>query len=319
MNRRHALSGTIMGTLLAGFGRGATSQIANRFVVQSGDLLQDLIVVDATVYALTRRPPKNEYLVCAHSMGESSRLLWQQNLPPALYVGLGLHTDGSPLVHSIGYRRTPTPSHHLLKVDISSGQIDLLSDLTPGSPFHHGGIGKLVRVNEDGGIEELDSMNSRLIPKTIATIEKPINHVCIEPLDSTSVAIVDQRTGRISRVDFGLGAVVEIPFSSPHLANSLAYYDKIEQQHATAQPRLQPQVIAAIGPNPTGGLCLLMSPYKSDGSANVLSISASGANLAVLQIVLADRRSVGIPLKLAWIRNQLAVLFSGGTYILYAV
>ena len=180
-------------------------------------------------------------------------------------------------------------------------------------------MGTLLRVNEDGGIEKLDSTNARLVSRTIAALEKPTSHVCIEPLDSKGAAIVDQRTGRISRVDLAMGAVVEIPFSSPYLANSLAYYDKIEQQHATAQPRLQPQVITAVGPNTVGGLSLLMSPYKSDGAATVLSISATGANLAALQIVLADRRSAGNPFKLAWVRNQLAVLFSGGTYILYAV
>ena len=192
MNRRHALSGTIMGTLLAGYGRGATSRTGNPFVVQAGDLVQDLVVVDATAYALTRRPPNNEYLVCAHSMGDSSRLLWQQNLPPALYLGLGLHPDGSPLVHSIGYGRSPTPAHHLLKVDILSGQVDILSDLTPGSPFRHSGMGTLLRVNEDGGIEKLDSTNARLMSRTIAALEKPTSHLCIEPLDSKGAAIVDQ-------------------------------------------------------------------------------------------------------------------------------
>lgn len=151
MNRRNVLSGTLIGTLLAAFGRGAgVSGTGIRFTLQAGDQVQDVVVANNTAYALSRRPPTNESFVCAHSMGSSGRLLWQYKLPPALYLGLGLHDGGSVLVHCIGYGGPPTPTHNLLKVDSSSGEISILSNLTAGPPFHYAGKGTLVRINEAG-------------------------------------------------------------------------------------------------------------------------------------------------------------------------
>ena len=320
MNRRNALSGTLIGTLLAAFSRAAgVSGTGNRFTLQVGDQVQDVIVVNNTAYTLSRRPPANESFVCAHSMGSSGRLLWQYKLPSALYLGLGLHADGSVLVHCIGYGGPPTPTHNLLKFDISSGEISIFSNLTAGPPFHHAGTGTLVRIHEDGGIEKFDAIKSQPISTTITTMGKSIGHLCVEPLDSMTIAIIDQQVGEISSLDLAVGALQKLPVISPLLADSLAYYGKIEQQYAVAKPQLQPQVITAVGPNSSGGLSLLLSPYKSDGSASVLSISSIGANLAVWRITLPDRKSVGNPFKLGWVSNQLAVLFSGGTYTLYPV
>lgn len=322
MKRRQVLSGTLLYSAYMATGAidaqtSAPSLPANSFLGSPGDSIQDLVLANGTIYALTKQPRAWQFTAMAFSLEGEGHVLWQHALPPAGYQSLGVHPDGSLLLSAIGLLKTQ--AHHILHLNTKTGQVDIVAEVTAGPAFRNAGGGVMARITTQGSLEVFNAVGESPRSIRLAVLAGTLSNAAyIQPFDGSSrIALVDPGTGAVSRVDLNTGTVEGVSNSTPELERSKAFYEPIVRNHPSDKPPLQPLVVTAVGGDGQRRMSMLLSPYTTDGVANLLSLSDTGNEVGVTHVVLPHRQSVGNPCKLGMVDNRRVILFSQGFYVLY--
>lgn len=297
----------------APFDKVRTAKNTGRFLPNPGYNAQDVLVENDIVYSIAHRMPEHDFSATAFSFEQG--ILWSHALPSALYLSLGIQKDGTILLHSLGYLKNQ--KQHVLAMRPDTGHIEIVGEVPEGPPLRHAGTSTFIRITNDGTAQAAQVSSSGIGVWNVGNLGRGrFRRSHVEPREPEAVVLVDSQTALLARVDLVARSSEAHTISAPQLSRSLDFYQNILKNHPPDKVAPEAEVVIAAGSD-SGALYLLLSPYQSDGTADVLSVTDKGENLQSLQILLPDRFAFGNSMKLARIASDLGVLSSGGSYVLY--
>ncbi len=274
---------------------------------------QAIVVENGSVISLVRNQ-RNRYLLRAVSLSQG--LLWEHMLPQAAgYFSCGTASDGSILLHAQGFLNKS--ADHIVGFNPGNANAAAIGEVSSGASFQYAGPDLLLRAF-NGSVDAFSVTAGTPAIRRIGVLEPNSSDVNIELCSAGIAVIVNRNNGACSSINVPAGHIAALQLKSAELTAALAWYAGILDQHPAGAPRVQPQIVLASGSSKSR-FYLLLSPYKADGTANLLSASGTGQDIRLNQIVLPSRFAVGNPMKLAWYNDHLYVLFTRGSYATYAV